>query len=147
MYVYSMFFNCYREHRDLNVLTHSLPTRRSSDLRVLPDLSPGALMVRVETAGSWRYLSNRLADAKASARAAPTWVYVMTFAGGTTGGPRGAGHATDVPLVMGNYANLTEMSRTPWFADSRSEEHTSELQSLMRLSYAVFCLKKKNNAN
>src|SRR3546814_3196781 len=28
---------------------------------------------------------------------------------------------------------------------SRSEEHTSELQSLMRTSYAVFCLKKKNN--
>src|SRR3546814_4598292 len=29
--------------------------------------------------------------------------------------------------------------------DSRSEEHTSELQSLMRISYAVFCLKKKNS--
>src|SRR3546814_9937441 len=29
------------------------------------------------------------------------------------------------------------------FADLRSEEHTSELQSLMRISYAVFCLKKK----
>src|SRR3546814_1288647 len=29
---------------------------------------------------------------------------------------------------------------------SRSEEHTSELQSLMRISYAVFCLKKKNIA-
>src|SRR3546814_8841161 len=29
----------------------------------------------------------------------------------------------------------------------RSEEHTSELQSLMRISYAVFCLKKKNTAN
>src|SRR3546814_10008835 len=28
----------------------------------------------------------------------------------------------------------------------RSEEHTSELQSLMRISYAVFCLKKKNKA-
>src|SRR3546814_3898239 len=28
--------------------------------------------------------------------------------------------------------------------DQRSEEHTSELQSLMRISYAVFCLKKKN---
>src|SRR3546814_4164419 len=28
---------------------------------------------------------------------------------------------------------------------NRSEEHTSELQSLMRISYAVFCLKKKNN--
>src|SRR3546814_17376014 len=30
----------------------------------------------------------------------------------------------------------------PW---ARSEEHTSELQSLMRISYAVFCLKKKKN--
>src|SRR3546814_4225493 len=30
------------------------------------------------------------------------------------------------------------------FATKRSEEHTSELQSLMRISYAVFCLKKKN---
>src|SRR3546814_14939829 len=30
-----------------------------------------------------------------------------------------------------------------WFV-CRSEEHTSELQSLMRISYAVFCLKKKN---
>src|SRR3546814_3864801 len=33
-------------------------------------------------------------------------------------------------------------SRKPF---SRSEEHTSELQSLMRISYAVFCLKKKKN--
>src|SRR3546814_8207747 len=31
--------------------------------------------------------------------------------------------------------------------DARSEEHTSELQSLMRISYAVFCLKKKNTKN
>src|SRR3546814_7107007 len=30
-------------------------------------------------------------------------------------------------------------------ADQRSEEHTSELQSLMRISYAVFCLKQKKN--
>src|SRR3546814_2287119 len=30
---------------------------------------------------------------------------------------------------------------------SRSEEHTSELQSLMRISYAVFCLKKKNQTH
>src|SRR3546814_8236510 len=34
----------------------------------------------------------------------------------------------------------------PFFSlsEQRSEEHTSELQSLMRISYAVFCLKKKN---
>src|SRR3546814_5501909 len=35
-------------------------------------------------------------------------------------------------------------ARAPWPLH-RSEEHTSELQSLMRISYAVFCLKKKNN--
>src|SRR3546814_1639603 len=32
-------------------------------------------------------------------------------------------------------------------ASARSEEHTSELQSLMRISYAVFCLKKKKPKN
>src|SRR3546814_8818259 len=32
-----------------------------------------------------------------------------------------------------------------WQRGDRSEEHTSELQSLMRISYAVFCLKKKKN--
>src|SRR3546814_3634922 len=34
----------------------------------------------------------------------------------------------------------------PSLPSMRSEEHTSELQSLMRISYAVFCLKKKNKA-
>src|SRR3546814_4582470 len=32
-----------------------------------------------------------------------------------------------------------------WLADRRSEEHTSELQSLMRISYAVFCLEEKKD--
>src|SRR3546814_6638596 len=35
-------------------------------------------------------------------------------------------------------------ARHPRHGGVRSEEHTSELQSLMRISYAVFCLKKKN---
>src|SRR3546814_8971584 len=35
----------------------------------------------------------------------------------------------------------------PVIPAERSEEHTSELQSLMRISYAVFCLKKKNTQN
>src|SRR3546814_3839014 len=40
---------------------------------------------------------------------------------------------------------LTQTERLAFLAnDFRSEEHTSELQSLMRISYAVFCLKKKN---
>src|SRR3546814_8491794 len=36
-----------------------------------------------------------------------------------------------------------QFDRDPDGGDRRSEEHTSELQSLMRISYAVFCLKKK----
>src|SRR3546814_14406721 len=41
----------------------------------------------------------------------------------------------------GERAHQVQRRRRTW----RSEEHTSELQSLMRISYAVFCLKKKNN--
>src|SRR3546814_9952094 len=44
--------------------------------------------------------------------------------------------------LMSDQADTNEMLVT-----LRSEEHTSELQSLMRLSYAVFCLKKKNTDN
>src|SRR3546814_3482470 len=41
-------------------------------------------------------------------------------------------------------ADLTALRRELKAVIDRSEEHTSELQSLMRISYAVFCLKKKN---
>src|SRR3546814_6510384 len=66
------------------------------------------------------------------------------FAGATPLGIRGIGAA-------GQNAQPVK-SRTPWTAErtagrwsfERSEEHTSELQSLMRISYAVFCLKKTN---
>src|SRR3546814_7532926 len=46
-----------------------------------------------------------------------------------------------------DFAGLANMAKDaqPIGAAERSEEHTSELQSLMRISYAVFCLKKKNN--
>src|SRR3546814_7948266 len=43
--------------------------------------------------------------------------------------------------VTDNAGGIAEMSHL----DDRSEEHTSELQSLMRISYAVFCLKKKKH--
>src|SRR3546814_6299938 len=48
--------------------------------------------------------------------------------------PGGRGAAPDGQLAAGR------ARRRAW---TRSEEHTSELQSLMRISYAVFCLKKK----
>src|SRR3546814_2587866 len=41
-------------------------------------------------------------------------------------------------------ARMRFPSRAAMRPEPRSEEHTSELQSLMRISYAVFCLKKKN---
>src|SRR3546814_4656334 len=43
-------------------------------------------------------------------------------------------------LAQGNRGDEAELRG---FGQARSEEHTSELQSLMRISYAVFCLKKK----
>src|SRR3546814_1768612 len=45
-------------------------------------------------------------------------------------------------VVNQAYDNMG-LNNTQMFATLRSEEHTSELQSLMRISYAVFCLKKK----
>src|SRR3546814_5749671 len=48
-----------------------------------------------------------------------------------------------VTVVMRD--NLYEPEAIVVQAGERSEEHTSELQSLMRISYAVFCLKKKRN--
>src|SRR3546814_8223489 len=51
-------------------------------------------------------------------------------------------NAYDVPMLsMGQLAKPGQA--IAWRGPMRSEEHTSELQSLMRISYAVFCLKKK----
>src|SRR3546814_6254729 len=47
-------------------------------------------------------------------------------------------------LARGTPVNIGEAVGVIAAQSIRSEEHTSELQSLMRISYAVFCLKKKN---
>src|SRR3546814_7525865 len=47
-----------------------------------------------------------------------------------------------IPTPLGNVLNITAYNAAT--GEIRSEEHTSELQSLMRISYAVFCLTKKN---
>src|SRR3546814_3127942 len=46
---------------------------------------------------------------------------------------------------VGSTAPFIGLFGTVWGIMNRSEEHTSELQSLMRISYAVFCLKKKKS--
>src|SRR3546814_4689091 len=49
------------------------------------------------------------------------------------------GHLRDAVVSLPGVTAVSDVYET----DPRSEEHTSELQSLMRISYAVFCLKKK----
>src|SRR3546814_7629021 len=49
----------------------------------------------------------------------------------------------EAPLSGGEFLKLARAQADMLGMDQRSKEHTSELQSLMRISYAVFCLKKK----
>src|SRR3546814_17894437 len=96
---YCCFYcECYGDHRDLHVLTHSFPTRRSSDLE-----RPLAVVAVEQPAQRTRQHALDAVDAVAA-------------------GDQRADRA-----------------------QQRSEEHTSELQSLMRISYAVFCLKKNKH--
>src|SRR3546814_18686026 len=59
--------------------------------------------------------------------------------------PNWAGRCVAAPPPPSHRPQTPRRIRNPQrrFGGSRSEEHTSELQSLMRISYAVFCLKKK----
>src|SRR3546814_5557795 len=65
------------------------------------------------------------------------------YGGGRGGG--GKGFDQHSPAWMPWRAKASQAAATGLPATYRSEEHTSELQSLMRISYAVFCLKKTHN--
>src|SRR3546814_6712565 len=54
------------------------------------------------------------------------------------------GHGHIMPRTSTGDVGLRDLAGDQVGLDDRSEEHTSELQSLMSISYAVFCLKKKN---
>src|SRR3546814_7748641 len=57
-----------------------------------------------------------------------------------------AGHKLfAAPVAIEPHAEQIVRGLEKIYAGKRSEEHTSELQSLMRISYAVFCLNKKSN--
>src|SRR3546814_8379079 len=78
--------------------------------------------------------------------------FELTAADGGTLPPFTAGAHIDLHLGNGlvrSYSLLNDPAENHRYViavqkEVRSEEHTSELQSLMRISYAVFCLKKKN---
>src|SRR3546814_8660017 len=73
---------------------------------------------------------------RSSRRCGPTQADQANVA---SGGANGRAHARQRVASAGNGGYAGD-----W---KRSEEHTSELQSLMRISYAVFCLKKKKKTN
>src|SRR3546814_10397177 len=69
--------------------------------------------------------------------------FLLALAGRTPGWPSGMANSMDERTFACQKPNVhgcVEKNTSPLL---RSEEHTSELQSLMRISYAVFCLKKK----
>src|SRR3546814_3134348 len=81
-----------------------------------------------------------------------SWAWIrqgLAVMSGNTAMPRGSTAARLEPTydAKQKFANLFRLPHLDQLLGGRSEEHTSELQSLMRLSYAVFCLKKKNNNN
>src|SRR3546814_6820144 len=66
---------------------------------------------------------------------------------GTEIEPRGAESVQEQPFLLGAGESPILIQQQLRRHRGRSEEHTSELQSLMRISYAVFCLKKKMNTD
>src|SRR3546814_13444333 len=83
-----------------------------------------------------------------STRTDTLFPYTTLFRSAAAGGAASSRSAAFTPritlLVMGRCACMASIDgRTRSESSVRSEEHTSELQSLMRISYAVFCLKKK----
>src|SRR3546814_5679118 len=123
---------------DLHVLTRSCPTLRATDLprvqrgRARRDLPPSAGAGRCRTALARRWpcpTVSRLAGRTSRVRARASRRQRRPERPSCT-----RDRQRDGPCQRGGARDVRR---------SRSEEHTSELQSLMRISYAVFCLKKK----
>src|SRR3546814_5403255 len=108
----------YGDHRYIHVLTHSFPTRRTSDLTTRSAPCSCMRVPPPTPCSRARPLRRRLP------RCART-----SSAKATTSRPA---------VARARRPRRRRLRRRP----RRSEEHTSELQSLMRISYAVFCLKK-----
>src|SRR3546814_6026392 len=110
-------------------MTPSFPTRRSSDLDPLFVVAHRSAEIRLDRGARARGVL------RAAARALQ-FAHGRRFPAAQIGGlhdrhPRARGRGAGVRSHLS-------------VAGDRSEEHTSELQSLMRISYAVFCLKKKS---
>src|SRR3546814_4627792 len=113
----------------LGLLFWHLPTS------FLPEEDQGMLMVQIKLpSGATQQQTLKVIDAVSNfVREQPEVESMMAVAGFSTGG---SGQNSGMGFVR-----LKDWSVRDADAASRSEEHTSELQSLMRISYAVFCFK------
>src|SRR3546814_10153287 len=189
------FFEIYGDHRDLHVLTHAFPTRRSSELgesgavtedgllraRLAADMLPLGRQIQIacdnakngpaRLAGhnAPRFGDDEKRLAQYRDRVENTIAYIRSFTPRDFDGSevrmidqafRGANYAMpggdyvrDILLpnfhfhiaiahALLRHDGLSIGKRDYLGNLPRSEEHTSELQSLMRISYAVFCLKQ-----
>src|SRR3546814_1957820 len=115
------FLAYYGDHQELHVLPLSFPTRRSSDLRAAEIGAAEQFVADVP-----RRVARQIDGVGPASR---------------------RDHVADVPdrPADGHRIARLAVAGDDDVAD-RSEEHTSEIQSLMRNSYAVFCLKKKKTS-
>src|SRR3546814_20281792 len=116
---------------------------RTSDVGEYESRQPGngatqASRPGIRRARRWRWSCAR---SRASETAAVSW-HDHDHVGIGSGVGQGVGHLTP-RLGMKGQQRLAGDNIVAEADMQRSEEHTSELQSLMRISYAVFCLKKK----
>src|SRR3546814_9688504 len=112
-------------------MTHSFPTRRSADLfeQAGPFISAGEAVRRLRSEFVDEHAELRLD------RVGP----LRRIAGERN--PAGQPPVPHQPVIIDHLVEQLTLRRPA--QHRRSEEHTSELQSLMRISYAVFCLNKK----
>src|SRR3546814_9265942 len=111
-------------HRDLHGLTHSVPPRPSSYLRSTARVVDSK-EIRVEARSDRPERLSLIVPGEERPVAPTNWSFGQLCS-----------------LVSAPASYLRELPAAQ-IGCGRSEEHTSELQSLMRNSYAVFCLKKK----
>src|SRR3546814_2242655 len=103
----------------------------SSDLRTQHQRGLGAS----EGCGSGRH---SVADERPEIRLRPVVPRAKIYQAGST---------RDPGAILPGSRRFHRITKMELPSGHRSEEHTSELQSLMRISYAVFCLQKKKNNN
>src|SRR3546814_12671751 len=128
--LFFFFFYGYGAHRDLHLLTHSFPTQRSSDLRqqVLERFLEEHAVVLL---GHEAEVRRRQHVGKRAERVVERKRLDLEDV---------QAGAADAPV--GKRVDQGRLLDELGAGRVRSEEHTSELQSLMRISYAVFCVKK-----